>query len=709
MKTLLVLLAAAAAWLLPAAAAQSPADQKRIEELRVKRDRGEPLTDDDRAFIQRMMALRGNAGEAQKGAPKQVNPVRAAQNAKWIKEHPPRESTGMVPLTDLGRGLYKGEQGGLYPGGENVPPPAHLAAGLRMASQIRPLNREGKPSPEGKIVLMSVGVSNTTMEFQNFQKMAAADKSLNPRLVLVDGAQPGQAADQAANPRSRYWQVADQRMESAGVTHAQIQALWIKETYPLYDGQLPFPGEARKLYGWLRDILHTAKARFPNLKIAYLSSRIYAGYALSAANPEPFAYEFGFSNKWVIADQIAGKPELNYDPAKGPVRAPWIAWGPYLWADGVKARSDGLVWLREELGQDGMHPSNAGRDKVARLLLEFLKTDATAKPWFLAAARDAAGGQAPPQRPSPQQLEERRKQYMRANPPRASVGLVPLTDLGTGAYRGEEGGLYPGGRNTAPPRHVQAGLRLAGEIAPLDQQGRKSEDGKIVLLSIGFSNPAIEFPGFQKRVAADPDVNPRLVAVNGCVGSRASKEQADPGSRYWKEVEQRLNNAGVTALQVQALWIKEVIPGAVGFPEMARQLANDLTATLHVVHDRFPNAKLAYLSSRTYGGYTELGGSPEPGAYETGFSVKWVVAAQLAGKPELNFDAARGPVRSPWIAWGPYLWTDGERGRKDGFVYLREDLRDDGLHPSDRGTAKIADLMLTFFKTDPAARPWFLK
>jgi hypothetical protein len=134
-----------------------------------------------------------------------------------------------------------------------------------------------------------------------------------------------------------------------------------------------------------------------------------------------------------------------------------------------------------------------------------------------------------------------------------------------------------------------------------------------------------------------------------------------------------------------------------------------LIATLHVVHDRFPNVKVACLSSRTYGGYTEVGGSPEPWAYETGFSVKWVVSDQIAGKPEVNCDPAKGEVRAPWVEWGPYLWTDGAKGRKDGFVYLREDLREDGLHPSEKGSAKIAALMMNFFKTDPTTRPWFLK
>jgi hypothetical protein len=70
---------------------------------------------------------------------------------------------------------------------------------------------------------------------------------------------------------------------------------------------------------------------------------------------------------------------------------------------------------------------------------------------------------------------------------------------------------------------------------------------------------------------------------------------------------------------------------------------------------------------------------------------------------------AKGAARPPWIEWGPYLWTDGVKGRKDGFTYLREDLREDGLHPSDKGNVKISAMMLAFFKTDPATRGWFLK
>ena len=161
------------------------------------------------------------------------------------------------------------------------------------------------------------------------------------------------------------------------MTPEQVQAIWLKEANG--KPQAPFPTEAKKLQQNLENVLHILHDTFPNLKIIYLSSRIYGGYAAGPLNPEPHAYESNFAVKWLIADQIAGKPELNYDPAAGAVCAPWITWGPYLWADGLKARSDGLVWKREDLGPDGTHPSMLGREKVAGLLMNFLKNDPTSR------------------------------------------------------------------------------------------------------------------------------------------------------------------------------------------------------------------------------------------------------------------------------------------------------------------------------------------
>ena len=85
----------------------------------------------------------------------------------------------------------------------------------------------------------------------------------------------------------------------------------------------------------------------------------------------------------LIQDQIAGNPELNFDAELGNVKAPLLLWGPYLWADGLTPRqSDQLVWTRENLADDGTHPSQSGRWKVAEMLLDFFKTDPLAESWF---------------------------------------------------------------------------------------------------------------------------------------------------------------------------------------------------------------------------------------------------------------------------------------------------------------------------------------
>jgi hypothetical protein len=373
----------------------------------------------------------------------------------YPKLNPPRDSMGFTALNDLDAGAYKGEQGGLYPGGSNTMPAAHLKAGLEQAAQIVPRDHDGKPAPGGKIVLMSIGMSNTTMEYQTFMKLAGQQHDLNPHVVLVDGAQGGQSAVETSDPRTNFWKVVDQRLQTAGVTDQQVQAVWMFQV--IVAPFRPFPQDVRRLQYLMEDTLRTAHQRYPNLRIAYLSSRIYAGFAMVPQNPEPHSYESGWAPKWIVEGQIFGFPEYNYDPARGLVRFPWVAWGPYMWADGVRGRKDRLKWTREDFSQaDGMHPSTQGRERVAQLLLTFLKNEPTSKPWFTGNGQVTLGPTPSPpnaqqvaqaQGGNTRQMEEKKRQYMKEHPPRSSVGLIPLTDLGTGKYQGEEGGLYAGGKN----------------------------------------------------------------------------------------------------------------------------------------------------------------------------------------------------------------------------------------------------------------------
>jgi hypothetical protein len=302
---------------------------------------------------------------------------------------------------------YKGFQGGLYENGGNEVPNDHDSAGRKFADQVAPI--------DGKIVLLSIGMSNAMDEWGMFLHTYSKDPHVNPAVVLVNGAQGGigpcawsvpsgspheACGGHAPNP---YDVAQTTRLTRAGVSEAQVQAVWIKETDAM-SIQMSWPpslpdakADAYAYEGWIGKMLRAAKKRYPNLKLAFISSRIYGGYDQTSKSHEPYAYENGFSVKWAIqaqikqadrggsADSIAG--DLNYSVA------PWAAWGPYLWADGDVPRSDGLVWCNGQPGPpcngekdfapDALHPNITGQMKVAKMLLNFFLTSPYTT-WFKA-------------------------------------------------------------------------------------------------------------------------------------------------------------------------------------------------------------------------------------------------------------------------------------------------------------------------------------
>ena len=295
------------------------------------------------------------------------------------------QSLGFLPLSEMGETKYKGVDGGLYGKGMNVPPAKHALLAEKQIAQIMPLDPDGEPRKDGKIVLISIGMSNTTFEFSFFKTMADRARQKAPEVLIVDTAQGSRTArawaeSLRAGARSRssgsVWDEADGRIKEAGATIKQVQAVWIKlagsnrETWPKHVDQY-------QLY--LAKIVTLARARYPNLKVAYFSSRIYAGYATTDLSPEPWSYETGFGVRKVLLRQIGGDPLLDVEKGKAPI----LLWGPYLWGDGVKPRkTDGLVWRKSDFARDGTHPSRAGKEKVARALLQFFTTDPLAKSWF---------------------------------------------------------------------------------------------------------------------------------------------------------------------------------------------------------------------------------------------------------------------------------------------------------------------------------------
>jgi hypothetical protein len=314
-----------------------------------------------------------------------------ADNCNDLSYDDPDTGTPLVAITDLGTGMFEGYEGGLYPNGSNVRPPAQDSYGVTLAKAIVPLNSSGQESPTGKYVLLALGESTLQNEFNRFLPIANSDPAKNPNLVIVNGSQGGATPNDFANLKSYYWgMVLNNYLPQNGVTAKQVVAVDIEDTDGIATGT--FPSDVTNLQSEYESMMNNLHTLFPNLVLVYFSSRVYGGYSNgvgSPDNPEPYAYEVGYAVKWAIQDQLDGSTNLNYNPLLGPVVAPWMSWGTYYWANGMLGRNDGLEWDCADFAADGTHPSSTGgrlgQLKVASKILTFLKSDDTTIPWYLAA------------------------------------------------------------------------------------------------------------------------------------------------------------------------------------------------------------------------------------------------------------------------------------------------------------------------------------
>jgi hypothetical protein len=331
---------------------------------------------------------------------------------------------GATPLTDFTGGqLYLKKFSGYLYNGSNTMPPAHDADGRNIAQQIQPLDVNGHPSATGKIGVVGIGMQNWTLELctpntpfngclpYTFTDDAAKLAGVNPRTVLVDCAQGGNYASDWENPGSSAWKTCLNRMAARTykVTPAQVQVVLWKEidAYPKVSlnklsgatcPAVPVVGvdpDACVYEAAMASVARTVKSQFPNAQQMFLHSRTYAGFATSHENSEPYAYEYGFSNKWLIQAQISQLAGGGIDPLAGDLSytaAPWLAWGPYFWASGTTPRSDGQVWVGGDFEADGTHISDCtfygitcGVKKIANLMINFYSTSPYST-WFMASS-----------------------------------------------------------------------------------------------------------------------------------------------------------------------------------------------------------------------------------------------------------------------------------------------------------------------------------
>lgn len=277
---------------------------------------------------------------------------------------------------------------------------------------------------------------------------------------------------------------------------------------------------------------------------------------------------------------------------------------------------------------------------------------------------------------------------------------TPLTDLGSAHYLGFAGGLYPDGKNAPPIAYEKAGVALGATVQPLDRDGKQSTSGKIGMISIGISNASPAFTLFSQLASADARKNPSLSMIDAARDGADAFQIAIPNGAYWRHVDSQLQCYDISAAQVQVVWLKTALAHEDrGFPENARSLQRKLRTIVEILRTKFPQLKLVYVSSRTYGGYSESTLSPEPVAYQSAFAFKWLIEERIKNPSSDRL--------IPWVSWGPYLWANGATPRSDGLSWEHSDFEPDGIHPSAQGVLKVATKLFEFFQSDPSAQPWF--
>ena len=312
-----------------------------------------------------------------------------------------------TPLEDLGTGDYLGFEGGLYLDGSDKVPLDHNADGLAI-SQLSPV--------DGKIVMLSIGMSIAADTFIAFSQQAQLNSNVNhTTLAILNGAQndaiacywtiPFGALDICPNgsgKQNEYDRVKQQVLSPGQASESQVQVIWLYDCDDRPTVSLASPrADAYNLERYLGKIARAAQTRYPNLKLMFLTSREYGGYAIDNLNPEPYAYESGFSVKWLIEAQVDQIRTGVRDPIAGDLDynsgiAPWVNWASYTWTNGAHRRSDGFYWCNGQpnppcggevdVQADGTHPNSVGSAKLAGMLLNYFLGSPYAS-WFRASGQ----------------------------------------------------------------------------------------------------------------------------------------------------------------------------------------------------------------------------------------------------------------------------------------------------------------------------------
>jgi len=265
---------------------------------------------------------------------------------------------------------------------------------------------------------------------------------------------------------------------------------------------------------------------------------------------------------------------------------------------------------------------------------------------------------------------------------------IPLTQLGTDTYFGEQGGLYPGGANVPPTAYKSELDQIAISL---------STENQVVVLSLGMSMQQNASAGFLNNGWASGTtptgtaVNPAFRFINGAVGSK-QQNWVDPNSSVWGRGLTALAQQGLTANDVDVVFYHNAWagPSSLPFPNHAVNMKESAQITMGLIQEKYPNVQMILVANRHYA-LSPTSKHPEPYAYEEGFSWKWLI------EDRINCTADCGVL----IAWYAEEWVPDWANHSEYYV-------DDGLHLSGAGQAASAEIWYSWMSTLPYIAPWYL-
>lgn len=264
------------------------------------------------------------------------------------------DTTTPTPLTQLGTDTYYGEQGGLYPGGQNEPPAAYKSELDQLALGL---------ASDNQLVVLGLGMSMMQNAMSGWEPFANGPGT-NPNMIVVNGA-IGSNQQRWADPNNAVWDRGVQMLAAVGLTPADVDIVLYHNAWS-GPSSLPFPDHAINMLNSITGTMGTIADKYPNTQLILVTNRHYA-LSPTSKHPEPYAYEEGFSWKWLVENRI------NCTVNCGPPIA-WLAdeWVPD-WANHP-----------EYYAADGLHLVNAGQAASGQIWHDALSTWSYTAPWYLA-------------------------------------------------------------------------------------------------------------------------------------------------------------------------------------------------------------------------------------------------------------------------------------------------------------------------------------